>query len=85
MELLSGVLYLHERMIVHRDLKPENVLLFGDSKRLKIADFGLAKANRNTNMTIGVGTPSYMVQLPQIYIYIYVCMCCVWASFVLQN
>jgi serine/threonine protein kinase len=62
MELLSGVAYLHERLIVHRDLKPENVLLLGDSKRLKIADFGLAKASRNANMTVGVGTPAYMVK-----------------------
>jgi len=62
MELLSGVAYLHERLIVHRDLKPENVLLLGDSKRLKIADFGLAKASKYANMTVGVGTPAYMVK-----------------------
>jgi serine/threonine protein kinase len=60
LELLSGVAYLHERLIVHRDLKPENALLLGDKKQVKIADFGLAKANRNTEMTIGVGTPAYM-------------------------
>lgn len=61
MELLSGVAYLHERLIVHRDLKPENVLLLGESKQLKIADFGLAKASRTAHMTVGVGTPAYMV------------------------
>ena len=27
LELLSGVVYLHQRKIAHRDLKPENVLL----------------------------------------------------------
>lgn len=67
MELLSGVAYLHERKIVHRDLKPENILLLVGMKHkhVKIADFGLAKANRNNTMTMGVGTPCYMV----IYVY----------------
>ena len=43
-QLLSAVVYLHERHIVHRDLKPENLLL--DSKKpdaaLKLIDFGTA-------------------------------------------
>lgn len=35
LELLSGVVYLHERQIAHRDLKPENVLL-SDPKTRKV-------------------------------------------------
>lgn len=59
-EMLSACAHLHERGIAHRDLKPENVLLETATKRVKLADFGLAKKNRNT-VTRGVGTPSYMV------------------------
>jgi hypothetical protein len=59
-EMLSGVAYLHQRKIAHRDLKPANVLLEGSTRRVKIADFGLAKGNGHT-ATKGVGTPAYMV------------------------
>ena len=58
-ELLSGILYLHQRDVAHRDLKPENVLLATGTRQVKVADFGLAKTNRNT-FTRGVGTPAYM-------------------------
>ena len=41
-QILSAIVYCHERNIVHRDLKPENLLL--DSKKpdalLKVIDFG---------------------------------------------
>ena len=43
LEAAAGLDYAHRRGLVHRDIKPAN-LLFGDDHRLRIADFGLARA-----------------------------------------
>jgi serine/threonine protein kinase len=64
--LLAGLAHAETRGVVHRDLKPENLMLTDDG-RVKIADFGIAKASSGmtsnamltaTGMT--VGTPTYM-------------------------
>merc|ERR1719384_1331911 len=44
-QLSKGVEHLHASSVLHRDLKPQNLLISGKPPlRLKIADFGLARA-----------------------------------------
>jgi len=45
LQVVLALHYIHvEKNVVHRDLTPNNILLEDDTRRVKIADFGLAKA-----------------------------------------
>jgi serine/threonine protein kinase len=65
-DVLAGLGAADKHHIVHRDLKPENLMVTSEG-RVKIADFGIAKATNElktgaymTSTGVAVGTPNYI-------------------------
>ncbi len=63
-QIARGLAVAHELGLVHRDIKPANILLEGGIElRVKITDFGLARAVDDASLTASgtvAGTPMYM-------------------------
>jgi eukaryotic-like serine/threonine-protein kinase len=63
MQMAAGLAAAHAQGLVHRDIKPANILLEEGVERLKITDFGLARAVDDASLTrtgVIAGTPQYM-------------------------
>eukprot|EP00262_Sarcandra_glabra_P006122 TRINITY_DN18222_c0_g1_i1.p1 TRINITY_DN18222_c0_g1~~TRINITY_DN18222_c0_g1_i1.p1 ORF type:complete len:443 (+),score=47.80 TRINITY_DN18222_c0_g1_i1:301-1629(+) len=60
LDVARGMSYVHGLGFIHRDLKSDNLLIFGD-KAIKIADFGVARIEIQTEgMTPETGTYRWM-------------------------
>ncbi len=58
-----GLAAAHAQGLVHRDIKPANILLENGVERVKLTDFGLARAADDASITQSgtiAGTPNYM-------------------------
>jgi len=62
-QMAAGLAAAHNQGVIHRDIKPANILLEHGIERVKITDFGLARAMDDVQLTqsgILAGTPQYM-------------------------
>ncbi len=63
MQTADGLAAAHAQGLIHRDIKPANILLENGLQRVKITDFGLARAADDASLTqsgVIAGTPQFM-------------------------
>jgi serine/threonine-protein kinase len=63
LQAARGLAAAHAQGLIHRDIKPANILLEHGLERVKITDFGLARAADDASLTqsgVLAGTPQYM-------------------------
>jgi eukaryotic-like serine/threonine-protein kinase len=60
-QILQAASFAHRRGVIHRDFKPHNVIV-GSDKRLKVTDFGIARAGASEMTETGsiMGTAQYL-------------------------
>ncbi|QEL17182.1 WD40 repeat domain-containing serine/threonine protein kinase [Limnoglobus roseus] len=63
MQAALGLAAAHEHLLIHRDIKPANILIDAATNKVKLTDFGLARAAEDLKLTrtgFVAGTPLYM-------------------------
>jgi WD40 repeat protein/serine/threonine protein kinase len=63
LQIAGGLAAAHAQGLIHRDIKPANILLENGVERVKLTDFGLARAADDASLTqsgVVAGTPQYM-------------------------
>merc|ERR1712228_226968 len=59
-QIVEIIKYLHQNEFIHRDLKLQNILIYPDTQKLKLCDFGLAQnMNLSPDRYTWCGTPNY--------------------------
>jgi serine/threonine-protein kinase len=62
-QIAQGIDAAHAEGIVHRDIKPANIIITSGNQKVKIMDFGIARASSMATLTVEgamMGTPFYM-------------------------
>ena len=62
-QIADGLAAAHAKDLIHRDIKPGNILIEDGAHRVKITDFGLARAADDASLSqsgVIAGTPMYM-------------------------
>lgn len=63
MQIAAGLSAAHKKEMIHRDIKPANIMIETETNRVKLTDFGLARASDDIKLTqtgMITGTPLYM-------------------------